>query len=321
MNVKMMQVGPIGTNCYILTDETTLKCAVIDPGGDSNMILNYLEENKLDCVAIFLTHGHMDHTMGVEGVQKETGAPVYLHQKDYDPKPAGGMFGMSHTFTPTGECRLYGEGDVIPVGSLQVKVLDTPGHTPGGVTLVCENAMFTGDTLFHGDIGRTDFPRGDDRQMNASLAKLAALEGDFRVLPGHEEDSTLEEERRLRQLLAEMPPGDQLADEAKAVMGFSLCAPRRKKARLMPQGVRAWLSAAAAIAIVFTIGLFMPDSHDSPPDMIYACINGHEVTDNNEVMLMMQAELSDMAEASEYVSDCIDEEWNAMREAFDETQQ
>lgn len=130
-------------------------------------------------------------------------------------------------------------------------------------------------------------------------------------------ETTLEEERRLRQLLADTPPGDQLADEAKAVMGFSLCAPRRKKARLMPQGVRAWLSAAAAIAIVFTIGLFMPDT----PDMIYASINGHEVTDNNRVMQMMQAELSDMAEASEYVSDCIDEEWNAMREAFGETQQ
>ena len=97
-------------------------------------------------------------------------------------------------------------------------------------------------------------------------------------------ETTLEEERRLRQLLAEIPPGDQLADEAKAVMGFSLCAPRRKKARLIPQGIRAWLSAAAAIAIVFTIGLFMPDSHDSTPDMIYASINGHEVTDNNRVM-------------------------------------
>lgn len=134
-------------------------------------------------------------------------------------------------------------------------------------------------------------------------------------------ETTLEEERRLRQLLADTPPGDQLADEAKAVMGFSLCAPRRKKARLIPQGIRAWLSAAATIAIVFTIGLFMPDSHDSTPDMIYASINGHEVTDNNRVMQMMQAELSDMAEASEYVSDCIDEEWNAMREAFGETQQ
>ncbi len=134
-------------------------------------------------------------------------------------------------------------------------------------------------------------------------------------------ETTLEEERRLRQLLADTPPGDQLADEAKAVMGFSLCAPRRKKARLVPHRARMWLSAAAAIAVIFTIGLFMTSRHDSTPDMIYACINGHEVTDNNRVMRMMQAELSDMAEASEYVSDCIDEEWNAMREAFGETQQ
>lgn len=195
MLIKSMAVGFIGTNCYILTDETTLKCAVIDPGGDSNMILNYLEENKLDCVAIFLTHGHMDHTMGVEGVQKETGAPVYLHQKDYDPKPAGGMFGMSHKFTPTGECRLYGEGDVIPVGNLQVKVLDTPGHTPGGVTLVCENAMFTGDTLFRESCGRVDLEGGSSPDILASLKRLAELPGDYEVYPGHMDPTSLAQER------------------------------------------------------------------------------------------------------------------------------
>ncbi len=195
MLIKSMAVGFIGTNCYILTDETTLKCAVIDPGGDSNMILNYLEENKLDCVAIFLTHGHMDHTMGVEGVQKETGAPVYLHQKDYDPKPAGGMFGMSHKFTPTGECRLYGEGDVIPVGNLQVKVLDTPGHTPGGVTLVCENTMFTGDTLFRESCGRVDLEGGSAPDILASLKRLAELPGDYEVYPGHMDPTSLAQER------------------------------------------------------------------------------------------------------------------------------
>ena len=195
MLIKSMAVGFIGTNCYILTDETTLKCAVIDPGGDSNMILNYLEENKLDCVAIFLTHCHMDHTMGVEGVQKETGAPVYLHQKDYDPKPAGGMFGMSHKFTPTGECRLYGEGDVIPVGNLQVKVLDTPGHTPGGVTLVCENAMFTGDTLFRESCGRVDLEGGSSPDILASLKRLAELPGDYEVYPGHMDPTSLAQER------------------------------------------------------------------------------------------------------------------------------
>ena len=87
-------------------------------------------------------------------------------------------------------------GQELTLAGLAFRVLHTPGHTPGSVVFQAGDALFTGDTLFHGDIGRTDFPGGDDRQMNASLAKLAALEGDFRVLPGHEEDSTLEEERR-----------------------------------------------------------------------------------------------------------------------------
>lgn len=194
MLIKAIAVGFIGTNCYILTDETTMKSAVIDPGGDSNMILNYLEDNKMECVAIFLTHGHMDHTMGVEGLQKETGAPVYLHKADYDPKPAGG-FGMSHTFCPTGECRLYDEGDVIPVGNLQVKVLYTPGHTPGGVTLVCENAMFTGDTLFRESCGRVDLEGGSAQQILASLKRLAEIPGDYEVYPGHMDTTSLSQER------------------------------------------------------------------------------------------------------------------------------
>lgn len=194
MLIKAMAVGFIGTNCYILTDETTMKSAVIDPGGDSNMILNYLEDNKMECVAIFLTHGHMDHTMGVEGLQSETGAPVYLHRLDYDPKPAGG-FGMSHTFCPSGECRLYDEGDVIPVGNLQVKVLHTPGHTPGGVTLVCENAMFTGDTLFRESCGRVDLEGGSAPEILASLKRLAEIPGDYEVYPGHMDTTTLAQER------------------------------------------------------------------------------------------------------------------------------
>lgn len=194
MLIKEMPVGFIGTNCYILTDETTMKSAVIDPGGDPNMILNYLEQNKMDCVAILLTHGHMDHTMGVEGVQMDTGAPVYIHPLDYSQKPIGG-FGMSNKYTPTGECRLYGEGDIVPIGNLQVKVLHTPGHTPGGVTLVCENAMFTGDTLFRESCGRVDLEGGNAGQILASLKRLAEIPGDYEVYPGHMDATSLARER------------------------------------------------------------------------------------------------------------------------------
>lgn len=196
MLIKTMQVGFIGTNCYILTDETTMKTAVIDPGGDSNMILNYLEENHMDCVAILLTHGHLDHTMGVEGLQRDTGAPVYIHKSDYAEKTGKtDPFGMSHTYAPTGECRLYDEGDTVAVGNLTVQVLHTPGHTPGGVTLLCENAMFSGDTLFKDSCGRVDLDGGDAEALLASLKRLAELPGDYEVYPGHMDTTTLAIER------------------------------------------------------------------------------------------------------------------------------
>ncbi len=192
MLIKSMQVGFIGTNCYILTDETTMKTAVIDPGGDSNMILNYLEQNHMDCVAILLTHGHMDHTMGVDNLQKETGAPVYIHKKDCG---APGTRSMGYPYIPTGEYRFYDEGDTVPVGSLTVQVLYTPGHTPGGVTLLCENAMFPGDTLFKDSCGRVDLDGGNATEELASLKRLAELPGDYEVYPGHMDTTTLAQER------------------------------------------------------------------------------------------------------------------------------
>lgn len=192
MLIKSMQVGFIGTNCYILTDETTMKSAVIDPGGDSNMILDYLERNHMECVAILLTHGHMDHTMGVANLQKDTSAPVYVHPKDCG-KP--GDRNMGYPFIPVGETRFYDEGDTVEVGNLTVKVLYTPGHTPGGVTLLCENAMFSGDTLFKDSCGRVDLDGGNSTQELASLKRLAELPGDYEVYPGHMDTTTLAIER------------------------------------------------------------------------------------------------------------------------------
>ena len=187
MLIKTLTVGQIETNCYIVTDEDTLQCAVIDPGDESNTVLNYLEDNHLTAKYIFLTHGHFDHTMAVNAVHEETSATVCMSRKDtgkgdyrFDP-PKGSIF--------------YGEGDTFHVGGLTFRVMETPGHTPGGVCLICQDAIFSGDTLFRDSCGRTDLPGGDMSELLASLKRLYDLPGDYEVWPGHMGPTTLDRER------------------------------------------------------------------------------------------------------------------------------
>ena len=187
MLIKTLTVGQIETNCYVVTDEDTLQCAVIDPGDESNTIMDYLEEHHLTAKYIFLTHGHFDHTMAVNAVHDETGATVCMNKAD-----AGTG---DYRFQPPAGSVWYGEGDSFQVGGLTFRVMETPGHTPGGVCLVCENALFCGDTLFRDSCGRTDLPGGDMGQMLRSLRRLHDLPGDYEVYPGHMDSSTLERER------------------------------------------------------------------------------------------------------------------------------
>lgn len=193
MLIKTLTVGQIETNCYIATDENTLECAVIDPGDESNVILNYLEEHKLKAKYIFLTHGHFDHTMAVEAVRAETGATVCMNRRD--------VGRGDYRYDPAEGTIMYGEGDIFHVGGLTFQVIETPGHTPGGVCLICEDALFTGDTLFAGSCGRTDLPGGDMDQLLHSLKRLYELPGDYEVYPGHMDSSTLDRERRFNQYM------------------------------------------------------------------------------------------------------------------------
>ena len=192
MDIKTLQVGPIGTNCYLLCDETEKLCAVIDPGGDAVRVAAAVEDCGCAPCAILLTHGHYDHTGAVAELSARwPGVPVYLNRRDvYE-----GDAYLQQLFPPVPCAKDYGEGDTIRVGCLAVKVLATPGHSEGSVTLRCGDALFCGDTLFAGSCGRTDFPGGSVKKMMESLKRLGELEGDLKVYPGHMEDSTLDRER------------------------------------------------------------------------------------------------------------------------------
>ena len=191
MLIKTLVVGPIETNCYVVTNEKTLECVVIDPGDESNTILDYLESNHLTCKAIFLTHGHYDHVGAVEAVQEETGATVYMNAKD----DAKNMHSFHFPFTLPENGRTYDDGDVVSAAGIDFSILSTPGHTPGSVVIRAEDALFTGDTLFRGSCGRTDLDSGSMEEMLQSLRKICSLEGDYEVYPGHMDCSSLIRER------------------------------------------------------------------------------------------------------------------------------
>ena len=179
------------TNCYIVTDENTLDCAIIDPGDESNTILDYIEENRLHPVAIMLTHGHYDHWGAVDTIVEELDIPVWINEKDTVP----GSMSKRYKYHRDGT-RSYKDGDILKVGELGILVLETPGHSPGSVTLLCGNAMFSGDTLFKGSCGRVDLEDGNMDQMLESLTRLSKLRQNYEVYPGHGEYSSLDTERK-----------------------------------------------------------------------------------------------------------------------------
>lgn len=191
MLIKTIPVGQLETNCYVVSNEDTLRCVVIDPGDESNVILNYLEENRLNCEAILLTHGHFDHVGAVNAIVEELGIPSYMHSLD----EAKNCPDEYRRFDLPEGGKNFGEGDVLELIGYRFEILHTPGHTPGSVTIRCGEALFTGDTLFKGSCGRVDFPGGSLEQEMDSLKKLCLLDGDYEVYPGHMDSSTLERER------------------------------------------------------------------------------------------------------------------------------
>ena len=189
MEIQVLQLGMLQTNCYVVWGEQSQTCVVIDPGDQANRVQDTLEKLGKTPEAILLTHGHFDHVGAVRVLVAEYACPVYLCQADLalPPRMTGGELYCTHN---------YQEGDSLPLAGLRFTVLHTPGHTPGCVCLQCEDALFTGDTLFAGSIGRTDFPGSSPEQMAQSLKRLTRIPKNYRIFPGHGEDSTLDEERR-----------------------------------------------------------------------------------------------------------------------------
>jgi len=197
MHIKTLPLGGLQTNCYIVTDPETKRCAVIDPGDEAAVILQYLEEHALTPSTVFLTHGHYDHTMAADDVALKYDVPVYISEQDictdFRPTP--------YLYSPSVKPSPWVDGDEIQVGGLTFQVIATPGHSPGSVCILAGDCLFTGDTLFRDDCGRSDLPGSNSKHLLESLARLHALEGDLEVYPGHMEASSLDRERRFNHYL------------------------------------------------------------------------------------------------------------------------
>ncbi len=203
--LKALAVGPIMANCYILGCEDTKSAAVIDPGDDADRILMKLAEDNLKLQYVINTHGHFDHVGGNARLKEASGADLVIHKAD---EPllsqlgrAAASFGLSAENSP-GPDRTVEEGDVLSFGDISLKVLHTPGHSPGGISLLGEKMVFVGDTLFAGSIGRTDLPGGDYNTLISSIkTKLLVLEDDTTVYTGHGPATTIGQERRINPFL------------------------------------------------------------------------------------------------------------------------
>jgi hydroxyacylglutathione hydrolase len=191
MNIKRFTVGWLSTNCYVVSCEETKEAAVIDPGieneKEAEEILDFIKENGLKIKYIINTHGHPDHTAGNTTIKEETGAPILIHENDASRVHAD---------------RKLRDGDVLHVGCFKLVVLHTPGHTKGGISLLGDNVVFTGDTLFSGAIGRTDFPGGSYQELIQSIRnKLLPLPDAVEVYPGHESATTIGNEKKYNPFL------------------------------------------------------------------------------------------------------------------------
>ncbi|MDE6665896.1 MAG: MBL fold metallo-hydrolase [Ruminococcus sp.] len=198
MNIHTLQLGELRANCYI-AETAPNHCIAVDIGGQPRLLLEFLKMRKLRLSKILLTHGHFDHIGGVAEVAENTGAEVYIHSDD------AGMLGSEALslasliscmpFSPVTNYTEVKDGSIITDGNFNFRVLHTPGHSMGSVCYICDDVIFSGDTLFCCSIGRTTFPGSSPELMVSSLEKIYNLDGNYRVFPGHDDKTELEYER------------------------------------------------------------------------------------------------------------------------------
>ncbi|MDA8172213.1 MAG: MBL fold metallo-hydrolase [Nitrospiraceae bacterium] len=197
LQFKVLEVGPLAANCIIVWEKISAGAVVVDPGDEPDRIMDFINNSALKVKYIVCTHAHFDHVGAIPEVKAATGAPVAVHADELEiyqgVKDQAALWGYSLAPLPPPDVLLR-DGDFINIGALRFEVIHTPGHSPGGICLYGENVAITGDTLFAGSIGRTDFYGGDYGLIMRSLRRLAALPEDTLLLPGHGPSSTIGEE-------------------------------------------------------------------------------------------------------------------------------
>ena len=206
LNIKKFNTGLYDVNTYVIWDNETSDCAVIDWGGDFELVNEFLTSNNLNLNFVLNTHGHFDHIMADDEIQKKLGVPIYAHKDDTDliaylPVQLK-MFGIMEGVEAPEIEHFVEDDDILKLGNYEIKVIHTPGHSQGGVCYLIDNNLFSGDTLFLECIGRTDFPYGNQQQLiNSIKTKLLILPDEVKVFPGHGDDTTIAHEKQFNDFL------------------------------------------------------------------------------------------------------------------------
>lgn len=199
MLIKEITVGPLQANCFIIGDEVTGDAVVIDPGDEPDLIMDIIDGNGLKISYIVCTHGHFDHVGAVSDIKGKTGAKVVIHKDEIEiyhaARDMAAFWGYEVERLPEPDM-LVDDGDRIRIGNMTFTIIHTPGHSPGGICLYGEGIVVTGDTLFAGSVGRTDFYGGDMNKLRDSFNRLMSLPEETKVLPGHGPHSTIGIEKR-----------------------------------------------------------------------------------------------------------------------------